>query len=265
LVSLVRLFWLLTKKRRINYGRLRKIITIALTVALTFTPMSSVIVEEKVLASDVLVNESVNNISHVSITDVDTGKVWEFEVDSSDIKTLTLDSTSMTRSSMLSKAQNAGLSKSSVDALNEALISASSEGEAVTVGICELNVDVGEYLDQVIALSGTSLEKTLKDDIWLTTGFTYTENASGNKIAFQSIYGSYTLFDYYTAQNTKVIWNHPLADDHGEKYPGTSSWSYPGNGVYAGGTPSLIFSTAQTTITIPGMGGSKTISITCTM
>lgn len=174
---------------------------------------------------------SADQISTVlTISDPETGQEWEW--------VLSKENTSVTPSK--------GLLKS---------------GEVMTEAVT--SIDIGKYLAETFA-ANPSVSTTLKDDITIMTGLTY--SVSGNGVRIYNVFGATTPKGLYYAENRKVYWRNPGAGLGGTLTPTSNSWNYSvdsTSGLYS--SDAKPYSLLDCRVRVSGMSTYRDISVMCTL
>lgn len=177
----------------------------------------------------------------ITITDPDTGRVWEWQVPASDLQVQY--SSAMTSNNI----SNISL----------------SDGELIDTAV--VTVNAGTYLAATFGQS-----KTLTDNVILTTGLTYSYRSLGlgvYAVTLHTIYGSVVPQGLYYAGN-KVAWYRHAGTGASQTFrPTTNSWSYAtdkSEGPYSRTIPP--YSAVECDVFVAGMEPmSRRISITCNL
>lgn len=170
---------------------------------------------------------TVKLVTTISITDPDTGEIWESEVDTDEI----------------------------FYSSNYALLLEEEDTETAFI-----TFNLRDY----ILLADPSISTTKEDDITITAGMKY--NISGSNVKIIDVFGSTVNNGLFYASNREFYWRHPGTGEGGSYYPTTSSWNYNVNsnyGLYESRIPPKTILDCR--INVSGMTAYKDISVTCTL
>lgn len=176
----------------------------------------------------------------LTLTNPQTGEVHEWEVPASDIQiqSLTADS-----------------------AINT--VSEYSLSDSETVDTATVSVDVSSYL----ATAYPSQYKLKEDKITITTGLSYSYDASTSYVSLHSCFGSIVPTGVYYVSNRVTWYKNMGSGATGTFYPPDNTWSYPTDtlsGMYSTTVPP--YSTAECYVYVAGMEPLYTIaSVTCNL
>lgn len=171
----------------------------------------------------------------ITISDPETGDVWEWNVQKSDIQ------------------------------LNTSYIPASASLTGEAMQNVEASINLGKYLAETLN-GNPSVSTTLRDDITITTGLTYSANPANNTVRLYSVFGSTIDTGYYYACERTVYWRNPGAGigSGGPINIDTASWSFPTDstpGAFSSSLPP--YSLLDCKVCIIGMTATRTISVLC--
>lgn len=180
--------------------------------------------------SSATVNSNTKVNATITITDPDTGKVWEWNIPNSDIQ----------------------------------IRSANTLAGGNNIKTASVSVDAGKYLAYTYY---KDISTSLDDDIVLTTGLSYSEDTKKNTVSIRSVFGSTKPSGLYYATNRNVYWRNPGGNIGGKFYPKTNSWSYSTDSTPCRYDSQLSpYSLAECDVYVSGMENThRTISVTCTI
>lgn len=125
------------------------------------------------------------------------------------------------------------------------------------------DVDLTPYIKESLEKGTVSGYSTLKDNITITTGLTYSTKVSNNTVRLYNVFGSTTNKGNYYASNRKVYYSNPGAYGTKTFTPSKNPWDVSVNstaGQYISSLPP--FSTLQCRVNISGMTAYRTIYVT---
>lgn len=125
------------------------------------------------------------------------------------------------------------------------------------------DVDLTPYIKESLEKGTVSGHATLKDNITITTGLTYSTKVSNNTVRLYKVFGSTKNKGNYYASNRKVYYSNPGAYGTKTFTPSKNPWNVSVNskaGQYISSLPP--FSTLQCRVNISGMTAYRTIYVT---
>ena len=170
--------------------------------------------------------------STITITDPETGHVWESEIPSKDLK---------------------------IRRTPGNYVFDGSFEETVMV-----SVDIGEYIRETLPRTRATADQTITDGMTIKTGMTY--NYSGQNVRITAVSGATTPKGLYYAENRKQYYRHPGTSAGGSWTPTTNSWKYivdSGYGLYVSSAPPKAI--LDCTIRVAGMSAFRKVSVTCSL
>lgn len=175
-------------------------------------------------------------VAYISITDPETGEVWESEIDAKDI----YFSTSAPSNNMPGVNNVNGFSSDSEE-------------------MAFVSFSLSDYLEEADSISAT---KT--DDVTMTAGMTY--KVSGDNVEVIDVFGSTVNEGYYYVLYRDFYWRHPGTGGGGHYEPEENTWEYTvnsGYGLYTDDTPPRTILDCR--VGISGMTAYRDVSVTCTL
>jgi len=168
----------------------------------------------------------------ITITDPETGRVWEPELSTDDIK-----------------IQRTPRSYSSNGLSEETVI---------------VSVDIGDYIRDTLPNTRADIEQSMTDGMTIKTGMTYT--VSGQNVRITAVSGATIPTGIYYATNRTQYYRHPGTGAGGKWTPTNNSWKYSvdsGYGLYMLAAPPLAI--LDCTIRIIDMSAYRNVSVTCSL
>lgn len=125
----------------------------------------------------------------------------------------------------------------------------------------QITINVKDYLQDTFKASESG-SSTVNSDITLTTGMTYSYNASNSTVQLYNVFGSTTPKGLYYATDREVHWRHPGAGISNRVfYPSSNNWNQPvsASGYYETSTLAYPHCMLKCDVHISGMTSYRTL------